>query len=91
MDLGAMAMKRYFTFHKAATLLEFRRQIVYSRTLAGGAITPLQKYSQSILHPQSTGQVRVRVKIILQTHLWVYERWTYCTYRRVNIISKLWI
>ena len=57
MDLGAIVMKRYYTFLKGSPLLEPHYQIfcVKSRTLVGRSFTPLQRCSRCILQPQATG------------------------------------
>ena len=71
-DLGVMAMKRYFTFPEAPALLEPHHQVrlfsVISSLLAsgGGGLTPLQRRSQRILQPQLIGQyTELNVKTFL--------------------------
>ena len=59
-----MAMKEYSIFPKAPGLKPHHQIFVISRTLVMRGLTPLQRYSWHILHPQSTGLCFGTVTII---------------------------
>ena len=63
-DMGAMAIEGYSTFHNAPALLEPHHQFSdITRSLVTWGHTPLQSCNQFILQPQLTGLMNTKCNL----------------------------